>query len=762
MRRNRSSRKMGLAVLAGGLAFVGGVEAAEVILDGSFENTTPSSSPIVKVGGKPSPGVGEGWSTFSTYLYSTTYTLPGPANCGVQFLRPYPPSSTGITQSSTNVYQVVDLTAGTSLTAADIDGGQGKYTMSAWFSSYLTQGDYSDLLLEFLNSTGSMVGDSVALGGQDFVANIETGMNAKYTDAKAWAQDVRTGALPAGARQARVSITSTSVSGLPDGYVDLVSLDVVNAGSAVPTVSRADPGNNSVGAGPVVNLSLTLQDRATAVNPSSIQLFLDNLVVTPSINKVQTNTLVSYSAGLLPALSEHIYQIVFCDTGTPSVFQTNDFHFRVADYLTLPAALRAPLGAENTNQPGFSAAVYQVDPSPVNDPAPVQSNIPGSIAFDESVLTGLAGPNRADLSGNGGTNTFSVADVINWSNSSGATANFPNDQPFPGIPGTTGSEDNFVNEIRAWLRFPAAGYYQMGINNEDPFRLTVATAGIQTLLISGPTNTSIACVPIATNITQLQFGGSLPLAPLTAALVYATPSGNPDDACTLASKTGLTGKIALVDRGATNCDSATKALQAQLAGAAAVIETTPGDTGFPFRLADINPDVRIPVLVIADNYGGSQLKSYLTNGVAVNAAIQGDPAPRLAEWDGPKGFGAVDVTFGFAVPVAGLYPMRLVAGHTSNGADLEWFSVQPDGTRVLINDQSNAIALLAYRTVTVLSAAKFNPPAISGGSVTLSWTGAGNLEEAAAVTGPWSASASQTNPQARQADGTMKFFRIRQ
>ena len=762
MRRNRSPRKMGLAVLAGGLAFVGGVEAAEVISDGSFENTTRSSNPVVKVGGKVNPGVGEGWSTFSTYLYSTMYTLPGPANCGADFLRPYPSGTYGITQSSTNVYQLVDLTAGTALSAADIDGGQGKFSLSAWFSSYLTQGDYSDLRLEFLNAAGGVVGEAVPLGGQDFVANIETGPNAKFTDAKAWAQDLRAGTLPAGARAARVTLMSTSASGAPDGYVDLVSLDVVNAGLAVPTVSRAEPANHAVGAGPVVTLSLTLQDRATAVNPGSIQLFLDDRLVSPAVNKVQTNTLVSYAAGLLPALSEHAYRIVFGDTGTPVTRQTNEFHFTVADYLTLPAALRAPLGSENATQPGFRAGVYQVDPAPDSDPAPAQKNLPGSIAFAESVLTGLAGPNRADFSGNGGANTFAVPGVIDWVNSSGASANFPNDQPFPGIPGTTGSEDNFVTEIRTWLRFPAAGYYQMGINNEDPFRLTAATEGLQTLRISGPTNMTIACVPIATNITQLQFGGGLPLAPLTAALAYATPSGNPEDACALGSQTGLTGKIVLLDRGAGSCDSATKAAQAQQAGAVAALETTPGDTGFPFRLDDINPNVRIPVLVIADEYGGSLLKSYWAKGVAIQATIQGDPAPRLAEWDGPKGFGAVDVTFGFAVPASGLYPLRLVAGHASNRANLEWFSIKPDGTRVLLNDPSTPDALMAFRAVTVLPPARFNPPALSGHSVTLSWSGTGTLEEAASLSGPWTASATQTNPQTRPADGTMKFYRIRQ
>jgi len=94
MKPYRPTRKMGLAVLAGGLAFVGTADATELIIDGSFENTTTSSNPLVKVGGTANPGVGGGWSTFSTYLYSANYTMPGPASSGIQYLRPYASDST--------------------------------------------------------------------------------------------------------------------------------------------------------------------------------------------------------------------------------------------------------------------------------------------------------------------------------------------------------------------------------------------------------------------------------------------------------------------------------------------------------------------------------------------------------------------------------------------------------------------------------------------------------------------------------------------
>jgi PA domain-containing protein len=753
---------MGLAVLTGGLAFVGAAEATELITDGSFENTANSSNPNVKVGGTANPGVGGGWSTFSTYLYSTLYTLPGPAGSGAAYLRPYPSGTYGITQSSQTMTQLVSLTATTTLTPAKIDSGLGQFTMSAWFSSYLIQGDYSDLTLEFLDGSNNVVGPPVALGGSDFILNLPTGANTKYPqDVKEWGKDTETGTIPAGARSARVRIAATG-TGAPDGYVDLVSLDVVDAGLATPTVASVDPPDNAVRVGPVVNLSVTLQDRSTAVNTNSIRLLLDSILVSPSIQKVETNTIVQYAAGLLPSLSSHTYRIVFSDNGTPVTTQTNEFRFTVADYLTLPTALRSAPGSEDATKPGFNVGVYQVDTLVQPDPPSAQLDLPASISFSEAVLAGLAGSNIANLAGAAAGNTYEVPGVVNWITSFGATANFPNDEPFPGIPGTLSSEFSFIHDVRTFVRFPASGYYQMGINNEDQFRLTAATAGVQTLQLVSPTNLVIPSVAIATNITQLQFGGALPFTPLTAPVVYATPSGNPDDACLIGTNTSLAGKIVLLDRGATNCDSAFKAEQAQIAGAVAVLQTTPDDTGYPFRLGDINTNVRIPVLVIAESYGAGLLKSYLTNGTPVTATIRGDANPRLAEWDGPKGFGAVDVTFGFAVPQAGIYPLRLVSGQEAANANLEWFSIQSDGTRILVNDTSNTNALRAFRARTVVQQPVFNAPTLATGSVTISWTGTGTLQETTSLGASWTTSPSQNNPQTVPATSGNKFYRIQQ
>lgn len=754
--------RMGLAVLSGGMAFVGSASAAEVIIDGSFENTVASSSGTVKVGGAATPAVGAGWSTFSTYLYSTQYTQNPPAGFGQGFLRPYPAGLYGITRSSDNVQQRMSLTNGTTLTPAKIDAGQGLFRMAAWFSGYRDHADFSDLTLEFLDTSGQLVGDPIALGGVDFYAAIPTGSNGRYENAREWTQDIENGTIPAGAREARIVIQATSVGGgAPDGYVDNVSLDVTDSSLTSPAISSTTPGNNAVGVDPLVEIAITLEDRLRAVDPSSIQLFFNNQLVTPSAQKLETNTFVKFSPGLLPALSQHAYRIVFGDNGVPSTRQTNEFTFRVADYLTLPTALRIPSGNEDASKPGFNVNVYQLA-TLEGDPAPSQANTPSSVAFAESVLAGLAGNNVAELTGAAQTNRFEIPGVINWINSGGAPGSIPNDELFPGIPGTTGSENSFVVDIRTYLRFPTAGFYRMGVNNDDFFRLTSGTSGVQTLRTSGATELVIPTVPIATNITQLQFGGALPTTPLTGMVVYATPSGDPETSCDFTGNTQLAGKIVLLELGGTICNTAAKALAAQQAGAIAVIGIISGDAGFPARSGDIDEAVTIPVLIIGENFGGAELKTRLAGSLPVTATIQTDVNPRLGEWDAPKGFGAVDVNFGFAVPQAGLYPFRLVAGQETGAASLEWYSILPDNTKVLINDSSNPNSLKAFRVVghgdPVLS---FNQPTIANGRMTISWQGGtGTLQEATAVTGGWSNSPAQTNPQQVDLTGRMKFYRL--
>lgn len=70
-----------------------------------------------------------------------------------------------------------------------------------------------------------------------------------------------------------------------------------------------------------------------------------------------------------------------------------------------------------------------------------------------------------------------------------------------------------------------------------------------------------------------------------------------------------------------------------------------------------------------------------------------DKGTLLGEYNG--GRGVADTTFVFYVGAPGIYPFRLTHEEGGGDAAVEWFSVV-GGTRILINDTSNPLALLAY------------------------------------------------------------------
>jgi hypothetical protein len=69
---------------------------------------------------------------------------------------------------------------------------------------------------------------------------------------------------------------------------------------------------------------------------------------------------------------------------------------------------------------------------------------------------------------------------------------------------------------------------------------------------------------------------------------------------------------------------------------------------------------------------------------------------QLGEFSG--GRGAADTTFSFVVQEAGIYPFRTVYEQGRGDANIEWFTVKDDGTKVLVNDTANG-GVPAYRAV---------------------------------------------------------------
>lgn len=107
--------------------------------------------------------------------------------------------------------------------------------------------------------------------------------------------------------------------------------------------------------------------------------------------------------------------------------------------------------------------------------------------------------------------------------------------------------------------------------------------------------------------------------PLTAPVRDVSKLQNDGKACVALTKGSLNGAFALVDRG--GCAFATKAVNAQNAGAVGVLLNQTSGSDFVYRISAVNTTA-IPIALIGDT-AGKALKSYLSNNQA-NATL--DPA----------------------------------------------------------------------------------------------------------------------------------------
>src|SRR5262245_48779256 len=245
----KTSNTLGLSILASGLAFVGTSNATDIIIDGSYESATNNLvTPIIGNGGNDTAGIDGEWTHISTYSYSAGYTQAAPAGAGRVYLPPY--NDTG---GSTIVSQTNSLSR--ALSGANIDAGIGQYSLSAWFSTYRGQNDYSVLTLQFLDGSLASVGSPIQIGGAAFVASLPGGGGLR-----AWGRDATAGAVATGARYAAITTAATALVNLPDGYVDLVQLDI-STNATISVVSTV-PSDAASDVSPGVAVRVVLQDGA--------------------------------------------------------------------------------------------------------------------------------------------------------------------------------------------------------------------------------------------------------------------------------------------------------------------------------------------------------------------------------------------------------------------------------------------------------------------------------------------------------------------
>jgi hypothetical protein len=341
------NKRLGLSILAGGLSFVGAANAMDLIVNGSFE----------------SANAGE-WKFFSTYNYSAQYftgaAIPGTETPGSKYSWKHGSASGSWNNFVTPTnevdhlqynlqfadFQRVNLT--NALTGAAIDGGLGRYSFSSWLASYGQPHQNPEqpyvVLRFFSDSAGTVqVGGNVIF---DRTSNVNAVMYADGTttipaDLSADHNMIKYAALgtvPTGARTATVYITrspNAGVSGNPDTYVDLVKLDVININDTT-ALDSASPANGQTGVPPDAVVTVNLRDIGTQVNPSSIQVSFDNVLVSPTVQKAGTLTTIQYDPpGLLAPLSTHTAKVVWSDNGTPVTTKTNNSSFTVGPYADL-------------------------------------------------------------------------------------------------------------------------------------------------------------------------------------------------------------------------------------------------------------------------------------------------------------------------------------------------------------------------------------------------------------------------------------------
>ncbi len=127
------------------------------------------------------------------------------------------------------------------------------------------------------------------------------------------------------------------------------------------------------------------------------------------------------------------------------------------------------------------------------------------------------------------------------------------------------------------------------------------------------------------------------------------------------------------------------------------------------------------------------------------------------------GRSAADTLFQFAVQEAGIYAFRTVWEEGGGDASIEWFIVNADGSRVLINDIANGGAR-AFQEGTVPNRPIENVVLTirlnAAGQVVIEWP-AGTLQAADAVTGTYQDVAGAQSSYVTAPAGTQKFYRVR-
>jgi hypothetical protein len=579
-----------------------------------------------------------------------------------------------------------------------------------------------------------------------------------------------------------VTTNGTKVLVNDPSVTNTTGVTVFYSGPALPAwVSHVNPYNGAANVR-ADTLIFQLTDGSTTVNGGSISLKVNGSPVTTTVSKVGNVTTVRGAdvTHLLPA-GTNVATLVWTDSAATTT--TNSLAYTVQAFVTLDASISAPLSAADITQPGFVLKVAQVDTclagvlgGATDCPDGTVNQVDSANAMIAGLYYPWYGTNAADPTTvpadevNGNSYTWNWTHAIDF-NIVTSAGDFGFDYTLPGIPSIDGVSGNNHNEsfsasFDCYVPFTNAGYYVLGVDSDDGFRVSQGWGVSREILhVKGASvERDVLAVPSTpASVGGTVWRGTLPIVPITAPIVYVDSSECPGP-----TTLNLSGKIALID--ADRCGSGDNAggnynklaAMCQARGAIAVlIEASPG-WGTPELMTGGTNVITIPALHL-NGFNGEK-DWFHTNGPLV-ATIGGDTHIKLGEADFGKGMDHRD--FGFIVPAPGLYPMHLIYEQGGGGAGLEWTVVGPDipfdsANRAMMNDNTSSSSLLTYRAIT--PAPKFTSATSINGALSMTWFGGGVLQQTTSLVAPvtWT----DVNPQPPgdaylvSSSGT-KYYRLR-
>jgi hypothetical protein len=543
--------------------------------------------------------------------------------------------------------------------------------------------------------------------------------------------------------------------------------------AAPPYVSFAEPplDDDQVQANQTLTYKLT--DASTTVNSGSVTLAVNGVAQAPTVSAAGGVTTITQPppAALWSSGSNYV-QLSFKDSGNTTYNYA--YSFSVLPYATLDASQSAPLGKQDTTQPGFLMNVNQIDFDQVGDGG---DGAPNQSDYAIAALAGLwfpwYGSNAANVANTFGTNVAATASnlwvltgpiLINANGPANSVGDYPaaSYSLMPGIPGIfknqTGGNpyNNFAALIKTWLVFPTAGFYTMDFNSDDGFRVWEGWGPTrQVLHVTGGAgiNTDVGAVVSDSD----RFGNGGFGAPLTPAGVSGPVMYVSSNNWTRGSAVNLSGKVAVVDEnifGIGNDHELCYELQTN--GAIAVITINPPVNGFPYVMGGGGPAVNIPCVNVS-GFGG-QRDFWITN-ANLTASIAASQPFIIGEADFGKG--RSEVNFSFNVPQAGVYPISAIYYQGGGGAGAEWTTISPDGARHLVNDTTDPNSVLAFRAATVVIV---QPPTLSFGKQGNSWvlTYQGTLYSSSTVNGTYTPVTGASSPYTIPSNTSIQFYRAHQ